>query len=153
MAAGLGYAAAPALAAGNAPMNLSFQASSGNSASWVIHGQEAQLSVNNSTSSGYAVISLHHFSSTLPTTEPSFTATNYASGTPRIVIFMSNTAVFFIYPNGVVTGSTPTAYATFVAANAGATVAGVFIVADTSQPVPYTTDVTSFQYAGVDLIS
>jgi hypothetical protein len=143
----------PQVSSGNIlpPMSIFFQVSAGNSAGWSVYGADAYLTVHSSAPGSFAVLGVNYFNPTPPSSEPSLAATNYASGTPRIVIFMSDNNNLFIYP----TGGPPTNYAAWLAAETadGATVTGVYIVADTSQPVPYTTDVTSFQYNGVFLIS
>ncbi len=171
----LTLATVPAFAQGNGspPMNISFQASSGNSAGWVngpgSSDPVAYLSIGaNSAQNGYAAIVLHHFASQLPSGEPSFTATNYAAGTPRLDIFMSTGDYIFIFPSGsgipdetIIggVGSYSVGYSGFVTAESDATVTSVFIVADTSQgwssttgATPYTSDIKSFYYNGIPLI-
>ncbi|MGC8618665.1 MAG: hypothetical protein ACP5UZ_08045 [Thermoplasmata archaeon] len=170
----LTFATIPVFANGNGspPMNISFQASSGNSAGWVngpgSSNPMAYLTIGpNSAEYGYAVIVVHHFASALPDSSPYFSATNYASGTPRLVIFMSTGDYIFIFPTGsgisdeLVIGGTGSygTYATFYSDESGATVTSVFIVADTSQgwsatngATPYTSDITGFFYNGVELI-
>jgi hypothetical protein len=151
----------------NPPMNLSFQASAGNAAGWVVgpgsSHSEAYLTVNTPGDS-FAVIDVHHFPAALPKVEPSFTATHYLSGTPRIFIYMSDGDYAFIFPVGsgvaleaVINGSPSTSITTYSGfvqheVSQGATVGAVYIVADTSQQVPYTAYITYFQYAGVELI-
>jgi hypothetical protein len=162
----VGLAASTAAAAPR--MSISFQASSGNSAGWVTHNQEAYLTINSDASDSFAVIDVHHFSTTLPTLEPSYTPVGYASGTPRIFIDMSNGNFAFIYPDSVYgTGNVEyvvydsatqgyttsiVSYATFAGDESGVTVSAVYIVADTSQPPSYTADITCFQYSGDYLI-
>lgn len=152
--------------AGVPPMNLSFQASAGNSAGWVTGPgsphSEVYLTVNTPGGS-FSVVTVHHFPASLPAQEPSFTAINYASGTPRIYIQLNNTDYAFIYPSGsgvyletIIGGHAyySMSYADFVTYEngQGAIVTAVFIVADTSQAVPYTAYITSFQYYGDYLI-
>jgi hypothetical protein len=132
------------------------QATAGNSAVWVKHGQNtyAALTVNNADAGSNALIAVSRFSSTLPTTQPSFTTTNYAAGTPRIVVMMADGNTLFIYPDGSAEwiGHGPITYSTFAANESASTVSAVYIVADASQTVPYTANVTAFQYNGVNLI-
>jgi hypothetical protein len=165
---GLLFSTATAFAAPG--MNLSFQASSGNSAGWVVgpgqgSASEAYLTVNTPGNS-FAVITVHHFPASLPLVQPSFTSAQYASGTPRIFIYMSDGNYIFIFGDGtvecVVNGQavatlpngSPCSYTAFVAyeASTSTSVSAVYIVADTSQLVPYTAYITSFQYAGDCLI-
>jgi hypothetical protein len=150
-------------------MSLSFQASSGNSAGWVSGpgtgtSSEAYLTITNPAGFSFAVIAVHHFPSTLPTTStPSFTSPQYATGTPRIYIQMNDGNYIFIFGDGTAEsvcsstctsayGSVSVVYPTFAAQESSATVSAVYIVADPSQPVPYTAYITCFQYAGVALI-
>ena len=76
---------------------------------------------------------------------------------------MSDSDLIFIYPVGsgipVEThiggiGSYAINYTAFLAyeQSQGATVTSVIIVADTSQAIPYTAYITSFQYNGVNII-
>lgn len=147
------------------PMNLSFQTSSGNSAGWVTgpgsSSSEAYLTIDSSAPGSFAVIYVHHTPSTLPSAEPSYTPVGYASGTPRIFIFMSDGNYIFIYPDSVLgagyvssTNLGTVLYTTWASSEtgSGATVTAVYIIADTSQAIPYTAYITSFQYDGVTLI-
>jgi hypothetical protein len=150
-----GLAVASALA--SPPMKLSLQASTGNSASWVGHGHNVYASLTIGSASapdGYALIAVSRFGSTLPSTEPSFATSGYAAGTPRIVVSMSDGNNLFVHPDGSAewTGNGPGNYSDFLAAEGSAAVNAVYIVADTSQGVAYTANVTAFQYNGVNLI-
>ena len=78
---------------------------------------------------------------------------------------MNDSSGAFIYPaavfgtNNVETlgsacSSSGLAYSTWQTCEAGTTntVSAVYIIADTSQAVPYTAYITAFQYNGIDLI-
>lgn len=163
----LTFSAIPAFGHGNAPMNISFQASYGNSAGWVYgpgnSNAEVYLTIGASSAQyGYALVNVHHFPSTLPSEEPSYTAVGYASGTPRILIGFSDGNYIFIFPDSVygagtveyVTSSGPSfvTYTALLTDEASATVSYVIIVADTSQAIPYTAYITDFTYNGIELI-
>ncbi len=95
-----------------------------------------------------------------PGIEPSFTTDNYAAGSPRWVIELSNGKSLWGYPpnahlNGtgfgwtVDNGNTYTSYAAAVsAAGAGATVTSAFIVADGDQAAGTHDTLTNVQYGG-----
>jgi hypothetical protein len=67
---------------------------------------------------------------------------------------MSDGNNLFVHPDGSAewTGNGPGNYSDFLAAEGSAAVNAVYIVADTSQGVAYTANVTAFQYNGVNLI-
>ena len=164
------FSTGTAFADSQAPMNLSFQVSSGNSAGWVTgpgsSSSEAFLTINTATGFSFAVIYVHHTPAALPITEPSYSVINYASGTPRIWIYMSDGSGAFIYPTAVFgttnvetlgftcSSSGFVAYSTWQTCEAGTTntVSAVYIIADTSQAVPYTAYITCFQYNSTFLI-
>lgn len=154
-------------AAAHPSMNVSFQANCENAAGWVTgpggSSSEVYLTVisqNSCSSQGsFAVVYVHHTPATLPTTEPSYTPVNYHSGTPRIFVYMSDGSYAFIYPNSVYGAGNVEAvpggiipYTTWMASEASNSVAAVYIVADTSQAIPYTAYITCFQYSDVYVI-
>ena len=123
-----------------AHMNISFQTSSGNSAGWVVGGQETYLSIGaSSAADGFAVIYVHHTPTDLPASEPTYSVTGYGSGTPRIFVEMSDGSYMFIYPDSVygsgnvecvtTSGDTITTYSacSSTLSGNGATVAAVYI--------------------------
>lgn len=155
----IGLPAGPALASSPA-LNISFSSSAGSTAHWLPKHSGILLRVAGNPSTAYAVASLHHFdASALPSQEPSFTATGYASGTPRLAILMDDGAVIFGYPIGP-GGSMvwePHAsglplytsdWAAVTSFYSGVGVSQVFMVADGSQPLPYTATVGNIEYGG-----
>jgi hypothetical protein len=151
-----------ATAAAAPAMNLSFQTSSGNSAGWVTgpgsSSSEAYLTINNATGFSFAVITVHHFPTALPSTTPAFVSPQYKSGTPRIFIDMADGNYVFIYGDTTVecilsgVSVYPCSYSGFYSTESSSSVSAVYIVADTSQAVPYTAYITCFQYNSDDLI-
>ena len=166
----LGVGLATAAAGSAATTNISFKSSAGNGAHWNADHTALVLVMNNANASpgqggvngGYAIAFLHGTPSALPGSEPTFNATNYASGTPRMDIFLSNGEYFFVYPDrtwqfnnstGTVDSGSSADWSTKAVADADSqTVTQVFIVADASQPVPYTSTVDSVVYAGTTYV-
>ncbi|MDA8331893.1 MAG: TasA family protein [Candidatus Dormibacteraeota bacterium] len=156
-----------------AASTLSFQNSSGGSAGWTPNSDDASITLSVANSSGaYSVVDFNDVGTSLPTAAPSFTASYYASGTPRWYIQLgpSGTGPYlFGYPepNGtwVVNGCSGVDSGTgFTYAEAVSEIASncptyqndvtsVNIVADTSAPAPYTTVLTDVQYDGVTYTS
>lgn len=154
-----GLTTSPALASGKITVSLS--ASPGSSAQWLPHHQAVQLCVAGDPSTAYAEITLHHFASTLPSAEPTFTASFYSSGTPRWVIVFSDGTTAFGYPasyvgtnNWEILGNpTYMTYAGLQSAEGSTTVTSVYIVADGSATLPYCTTVSAIVYDGQHLTS
>lgn len=152
----IGLSAGPALA--SPALNVSFSSSAGSTAHWLPKHSGILLSVAGNPSTAYAVASLHHFDhSALPTEEPSFSATGYAAGTPRLVIVMNDGAVIFGYSIGGSMLWEPHAsglpmytsdWAAVTSFYASDGVSQVFIVADGSQPLPYSATVSNIEYGG-----
>jgi hypothetical protein len=153
------FALGGAASAGSNPgQNLSFSASSdGASAHWS-SGTDSPIDLTIGTTAGsYAMITLHHLSGALPSTAPSFSTSNYNSGSPRWYITLSNGDYLFGYPSlgnvwethGQHAGYTYTTYAGAEAAEQGTTVTGAFVVADADQ-APGTLDViTSLTFGAI----
>lgn len=151
-------AASPALA--SPTPNISFYTQGASTASWLPNHSAVQLTVPDKSS--YAIVVFHHVSSAIPTTAPSFTAPQYASGSPRWYIQLSTGPYLFGYPGddwnvnecaGVNNGTNYT-YTQAIAAlsncdSADASVSAVYIVADSSQPVPATDVISAIQYNSV----
>lgn len=153
----LGVGLATATAGSAATTNVSFSSSAGNSAHWSADHTALVFDMNNATAPkgqggfGYAIAYLHNTPSTLPATAPTFAATGFAAGTPRLVIFMSNGDTVFGYPNGtfeINSSATYVDWVTVLSTEDSHTVSSVYVVADASQAVPYEATVTSLQYAG-----
>ena len=132
-------------------------------ASW-IGNDSVKLTVGSPMGSTFAQVALVHPPATAPAIAPTFTTTNYGSGSPRWVIEFSSGCDLFGYPsqlssttgNWEVNGAPGcghiapgyTTYALAVAAAGSTHVTGAFIVADGDQ-APGTTDiVTAIQYDG-----
>lgn len=161
------FAAGPAKA--SPPMNVSFQANCDNAAGWVTgpgsSASEVYLTLNSPNScaveGSFALVFVHHTPAALPTTEPSYVASYYQAGTPRIYVDMSDGSYAFIYPSSVFgtnnieahPGGYPLiSWTTWTASEGSNSVVGVYIIADTSAPTPYTSYITCFQYSDVYLI-
>ena len=138
----------------NAAQNLSFSASSdGASAQWsAAKGSPIDLTMG-TTSGSYAMITLHHLPGTPVSTlaEPTFTTNNYAAGSPRYYITLSNGDTLWGYPpnaglNGtgfawaINNGNTYQSWAGVQAAEPTAHVTGAYVIADADQ-APGTMDV------------
>jgi hypothetical protein len=160
-----GLTSSPARAsAGPHAITISLSANQGGSATWSAkrHSGTVTLCVAGAPSTANAVITLHHFASTLPSAEPTFTASVYSSGTPRWVITFSNGDTAFGYPAS--SGLAPTnwelnssgvgiTYAALQSAEAANTVTSVYIVLDGSAGTPYCTIVSAIVYDGQTLTS
>ncbi|MBO0728392.1 MAG: hypothetical protein J2P57_03980 [Acidimicrobiaceae bacterium] len=143
------------VASASPAQNLSFNTSSdGASASWSAgKGSPIDLTVGSNSTTTYAVIAFHH----LPATEvgnlvqPAFTTDNYAAGSPRYYITLSDGNSLVGYPpnsglNGsgfawaINNGNTYSTWTAVQAAERTATVTGTYVIADGDQS-PATTDV------------
>jgi hypothetical protein len=169
LALGLGLATATAGSA--AANNISFSSTAGNSAHWNADHTALVFTVTNGTANahqglgGYALAYLHHTPSQLPTTEPSFSGDNIASGTPRLDIFMADGSYFFVYNDGSFQyinagplsqdcwgGSACQAGWATLAGAVNTSVSSVYVIADGSQTMPYTATVNSLVYSGITYV-
>ncbi len=95
--------------------------------------------------------------------EPTFAATNYATGTPRYVIDLSDGNTLFGYPPSSGLNGSAMAWEEFttnpgvyvpwgqvVAVEGTATVEDAYVVADASQPTPYTSEITNLTFNGMN---
>lgn len=147
-----------ALAAGAASastQNVSFAGGYGGSAHWSKNIGSPIVMTIGSSQSTRAVIELHGVAGDLPAAAPTFNTDSYKAGSPRWYITLSNGDYLFGYPelgdvwetHGSVAGYTN--WAGVQAAEAGAQVTGVFVVADADQ-APGTVDtVTGLTYNGM----
>lgn len=110
------------------------------------------LGIDQSNSSGYAGAQVLNPPSTLPTAAPTYTASNYAAGTPRYVIYFSDNSTGFGYPGGLwsVSNGPSTSYGQFRTQEASKTVTEVDILADVSQPASYSSTVSCINYGGTN---
>jgi hypothetical protein len=141
LAAGASAAPAP---------NLSFGASNdGASAGWS-QGKGSAIDLTLGSSGGsFAEITLHHVDgvSVGDLTEPSFTTSNYYSGSPRYYITLDNGNTLWGYPSGgdgsmvwaINNGNTYMSWSDAQGANPDATVTGAYVIADADQ-APGTVD-------------
>lgn len=163
---GAAHAATPA------PLSVTLSASNdGASATWNAAGNPV-LTLGTQTSSTYAQVKVNLASSAEPTTPPSFTTDNYAAGSPRWYIQLSDGYYLFGYPvqlggtaNASFTGdqwsaqgpggnSTGGGYVTYQKALAfadpagAATVSAAYVLADGDQPAGTHDTLTNVQYGG-----
>ncbi len=131
--------------------NLSFAASNdGASASWT-HGPGSPIQLTMGTTAGsYAMVTLHHVSSGAVSslTAPSFVTDNYAAGSPRYYLTLSDGHSLWGYPVNL-SGETlswaidnANSYSTWSQvqlAEGAATVTGAYVIADADQ-APGTVD-------------
>lgn len=165
----LGVGLATATAGSAATTNISFSSSAGNSAHWNADHTALVFTMNNASAPkgqggyGYAIAYLHGTPSKLAPDmpAPTMTATNFAAGTPRLDICLTDGSggCVFGYPtasgtmtwesNSLMSPSVPygSSWSDVVAA-VGERDVTVFVVADGSQTVPYTATVTSLEYNG-----
>jgi hypothetical protein len=140
--------------------NLSFSASDdGAAAHWSQgKGSPIDLTLGSDSLSTYAVIVFHHLPATAvaATTEPTFSTDNYASGSPRFFLTLSDGNTLWGYPSNANLGSSGAQLMWAVnngntylswsgvqsSAEAAATVTGAEIIADGDQ-APGTTDTIS----------
>jgi hypothetical protein len=145
------------------PYNVSFAASPGSSAGWLPNHHAIELTDGGVyLDSSYAIANVHHFGSMLQgTQEPSFNATNYAAGTPRYDVGFSDGTYLFGYPvaNGsdhmtwVYGNTTYVSWSDAINALGTKTVTQVYVVADSSQQAPYTSDITNLSWNSQALTS
>lgn len=160
--ASLALAAAPALASS---ITVSFAASPGSSAHFVMQRRAIKLHVSGNQSTANAEAMLHNFPTTIPNQAPSFQATYFSSGTPRWYIKFANGDYMFGYPydhawdahttTGGFAYGTYKAMVAYLTTQSGGTlpsVKKVQIIADGSaQQFPYTTFLSEVRYAGQNL--
>jgi hypothetical protein len=145
----------------------------GNTAGWTTTAEKSvTLHVENASSGSNAVINVNGFTAgdALPTTAPTFdVSSGYASGTPRLEIEAGNGTYEAAYPASVCGATAPavcwanpvpgqgTTYdATYaqvrdyVDSNGG--IKSAFVVADTSQALPYSAVVDELSWGGQQLV-
>jgi len=150
-------------ASASQPVQLTFSASKdGASAGWS-HGKGSPIDLTLGTSAGsFAEIVLHHLGgfpvNMIP--EPQFTTSNYASGSPRYYITLSNGDTLWGYPPqaGVSSGSTfawavnnGNTYESWgdVQQTEGTeTVTGAFVIADADQAAGTVDQITGLSFGG-----
>jgi hypothetical protein len=150
-----------ATAASAAPSpNVSFSASDdGASAGWSQgKGSPIDLTLGSDSASTYAVITLHHLAPTTiaQTGEPEFSTDNYAAGSPRFYVTLSDGHSLWGYPSNAGLGSSGAhlswaidngnSYLSWTtvqqSGESAAAVTGAFVIADGDQS-PGTTDAIS----------
>jgi hypothetical protein len=150
-------------AAADPPPNLSFGASSdGASASWSAgKGSAIELTLGSSSGS-FAEITLHHVGGLVSElTEPSFTTDNYAAGSPRYFITLSDGHSLWGYPsasglNGdamawaIDNGNTYMSWTGVQSVEGGATVTGAYVIADADQAAGAVDEITSLSFGAID---
>ena len=162
-AASLLLTAAPAVA--GQQMTVSFAASPGSSAHFIMQHKAIRLHVAGDQSTAYALVKVHHFPRTAPSAAPSFQATYFSRGTPRWYIKFANGDYLFGFPpigawdahttTGGYDYGTYDEMLTYLRTQSGGTlphVTKVQIIADGSaQRFPYTTELSNVRYAGQNL--
>ena len=154
--------AAAAASASPAP-NVSFSASNdGASAGWTAgKGSPIDLTLGTDSASTYAAIELHHVAGPAISglTEPTFSTDNYASGSPRWYITLSNNGWLVGYPsnsdlNGsdfawtIDNGNSYVSWTAVQAAEGDATVTGAYVIADGDQAPGATDAITDLSFGG-----
>lgn len=172
VAAVTAFSAAPSFAAPKTKtkaVSVSFTADPTSSAGWNTGHASIYLTIGSGTSASvYAAAVLHHVSTALPSTSPSFATDTYNAGSPRFDIFLSSGAYLFGYPpnsqvqnatmvwsvNGC-TGVNPNAYVPYATAGDALTtsgcsgsVTGVMVIADGDQAAGTTDTISALQYGG-----
>ena len=142
---------------------MSFSAShDGASAGWSNGpGSPIDLTLGSKTATTFAEVTLRHLGhpavSALP--EPEFSTTNYAKGSPRYYITLSNGQTLWGYPpnSGLSTdfawainnGNTYSTWSGIQAAEGSAKVTGAFVIADGGQAQGVTDVITGLEFNGV----
>ncbi|MGH7687145.1 MAG: hypothetical protein ACREN2_10065 [Candidatus Dormibacteria bacterium] len=155
--------------ASRSSVSVSFASDTTSSAGWCGHGHSAIcLTIGSGPSSSvFAAVVLHHISSSLPSTSPTFTTDNYNSGSPRWYIPLTGGAYLFGYPSNPhlngndfawsvnncppVNSNTYMGYSDAVAAvnsSCPGSVTGAEIIADGDQAAGTTDTITGLQYGG-----
>lgn len=144
---------APGAQASKASISASFSTGGNATAGWLPHHSGFTATLPDEGS--YAVITLHHISSTAPAVAPTLVTDNYAAGSPRWYIQFSDGDYLFGYPNGLWDTEGPNVgyhygvdWATGVGYMGDESVTGAYVVMDASQPVPATDNITSLTYDG-----
>jgi hypothetical protein len=167
----LGLGLATPTAGSAAATNISFSSTAANSAHWNADHTALVFTLTNGTANarqglgGYALAYLHNTPRALPTSEPSLSGDNIASGTPRLDIFLADGSYFFVYNDGSFQynnggalsencwgGSACQADWTTLADEINANVSSVYVIADGSQTMPYTATVNSLVYSGITYV-
>lgn len=151
-------------AGGTPAQPITFASSAQSSAHWSANHSGIDLNVGGDPSTAYAVATLRHFNQDLAAADPFMDVTNYGAGTPRLVIVLVDGSVIFGYPpegpgNGVMTFEAfslhPNQYVTWTTIEAwypDGWIGSVYVVADGSMTVPYSTKVVALDFAGHDYI-
>jgi len=154
-------------ASASASPNVSFGASDdGASAHWSNgKGSAIDLTLGSDSASTYAVVVFHHLpaSAVGTTTEPTFSTDNYASGSPRFFVTLSDGNTLWGYPSNAGLGSSGSQLSWAInngntylswsdvqaSAEAGATVTGADIIADGDQAPGTTDSITGLSFDGI----
>lgn len=147
--------------------NVSFSASNdGASAHWSNgKGSAIDLTLGSDSASTFAVVVFHHLpaSAVSATTEPTFSTDNYAAGSPRFFVTLSDGNTLWGYPSNSGLGSTGSqlmwalnngnTYQSWSevqsSAEAAATVTGADIIADGDQAPGTTDSITDLSFDGI----
>jgi hypothetical protein len=147
--------------------NVSFSASDdGASASWSNgKGSAIDLTLGSDPGSTYAAIVFHHLpaSAVAATGEPQFATDNYAAGSPRFFVRLSDGNTLWGYPSNANLGSSApqlmwainngNTYLSWsdvqLSAEAAATVTGADIIADGDQAAGTTDSITDLSFNGI----
>jgi hypothetical protein len=142
------------------PSALSPMGQDGGTAAWNPTGGLNLTIPANPAPDAAAIIDVTGQSSALPSTEPTFTTNNYAAGSPRWYIQLTNGKFLFGYPTNA--GLTPGSWSEnngnsyvpwskVLTDEAGQSVTGVSIIMDGDQPAT-TNTISHIQYDGVNLL-
>lgn len=135
----------------------------GASAGWT-QGKGSAIDLTLGSSPGtFAVVRLHHVHGTAvdSLSEPSFSTNDYAAGSPRYFIELSNGDSLWGYPpdsglNGsdfawaIDNGNTYMSWAAVQEAESGATVTAAYVVADADQAAGTTDEITGLTFGDLD---
>jgi hypothetical protein len=143
---------------------LSFSAShDGASAGWS-QGRGSPIELKLGDSAGtFAVINLHHDHGIAvgDLSAPSFTTSEYAAGSPRFYITLSDGNSLWGYPSQsglndgnfawtINNGNTYTSWAGVQATEGNATVTAAYVIADADQAAGTTDEITGLSFGGID---
>lgn len=151
-------------AAADPAPTVTFSSSNDGAAAGWTQGKGSAIELTLGTSPGsFAVIKLHHVhgAAVSDLAEPSFTTSNYAAGSPRYFVELSDGNSLWGYPpnaglNGggfawaVDNGNTYLSWSAAQAAEAGTTVTDAFVIADADQTSGTTDEITGLTFGGID---
>lgn len=137
--------------------NLSFGSSNDGAFAGWSNGKGSAIDLTIGSSSGsFAEARLHQVHGTAVSTlsEPTFSTTNYAAGSPRFFITLSNGDTLWGYPgvnNGdfgwaINNGNTYMSWSAVQTAEAGATVTDAYVIADADQAAGTTDEITGLTF-------